>query len=59
MLVVYLWRKPVTLIVVIVVFMHIKMGRPWGNVRKKPQKILEYNQKKYWKMVVRFHGPKY
>jgi hypothetical protein len=55
MLVVYLWRKPITLIVVIAEFMLIKMVRPWSNVRKKPEKILEYYQKNYWKMV-RFHG---
>jgi hypothetical protein len=47
MLVVYLWRKPITLIVVIAVFMLIKMVRPWSNARKKPEKILEYYQKNY------------
>ena len=41
MLVVYLWRKAITLIVVIAVFMLIKTVRPWSNVRKKPEKILE------------------
>jgi hypothetical protein len=45
MLVVYLWRKPITLMVVIAVFMLIKMVRPWSNVRKKPEKILEHYQK--------------
>ena len=47
MLVVNLWKKPITLIVVIAVFMLIKMVKPWSNVRKKPEKILEYYQKNY------------
>jgi hypothetical protein len=45
MLVVYLWRKPIILIVVIAVFMLIKMVKPWSSVRKKPEKILEHYQK--------------
>jgi hypothetical protein len=45
MLIVNLWRKPITLIVVIAVFMLIKTVTPWSSERKKPEKILEHYQK--------------
>jgi hypothetical protein len=39
MLIVNLWGKLITLIIVIVVFMLTKMVRLWTSVRKQPEKI--------------------
>ena len=42
------WRKViVAIIAAMLVFVLIKMAKPWSNVKKKPEKKQNYSQKKF------------
>ena len=43
-----IWRKLIiAIIAAMLVFMLIKMAKPWSNVKKKPEKKQNYSQKKF------------